>query len=465
MVQVRAPAQPPSSSQHRQLHILFRHPGYDDRNNVLFKLHASDLDNDGQPGLFAQFAIDACAVIAGNYVGRGWLSLLRNGSDPIDPTSTLRERSYYYHLDAADDPYAIVPNFRQWTYPHDRLPPHWQQLAPESNIASSSIALAPSNLTTALLLRDGSCRLSGCREQLQVAHVVPQSEVDWWRANDMSRYNTGSAATLDDTANALLLRADLHIAFDKPRIALVPKPATNGSMRLVAHLLEYSPELEHLYHNRELHTSAVGVDMLYARFAWSVFTLLDAFLECKIDRRLALRASDARLFDARGFVAAVNCELFSSATTRKRSQSPKKRKPERDTVTEYEESEEVAAGISRKRRLTSHARTTSPGVNSAKRTCWDSSRSVSTSEETSSPSPLTPTHSSMDSQLDSRASSPLPVSLLAQVWLETDRQRSDPDGKWNKEHKWARHVWNGQTLTSDEVGRWFEACGIEIRDV
>jgi hypothetical protein len=141
----------------------------------------------------------------------------------------------------------------------------------------------------------------------------------------MSRYNTGSAATLDDTANALLLRADLHIAFDKPRIALVPKPATDGSMRLVAHLLEYSPKLEDLYHNRELHTSAVGVDMLYARFAWSVFTLLDAFLECKIDRRLALRATDARLFDARGFVAAVNCELFSSTTTRKRSQSPKKR--------------------------------------------------------------------------------------------------------------------------------------------
>jgi hypothetical protein len=31
--------------------------------------------------------------------------------------------------------------------------------------------------------------------------------------------------------------------------------------------------------------------------------------------------------------------------------------------------------------------------------------------------------------------------------------------------KYARHVWNGQTLTSDEVGRCFEACGIEIRDV
>jgi hypothetical protein len=190
MVQVRPPAQPPSSSQRRQLHILFRHPGYDDSNNVLSKLHASDVDNDGKPGLFAQFAIDACAMIAGNDVGRGWLSLLREGGDPIDPISTLRERSYYFHFDDTDNPYAVVPSFRQWAYPHDRLPPHWQQLAPDSNIASSSIAFAPFTLTTALFIRDGSCRLSECREQLQVAQVVPQSEVDWWRVNDMPRNNT-----------------------------------------------------------------------------------------------------------------------------------------------------------------------------------------------------------------------------------------------------------------------------------
>jgi hypothetical protein len=78
---VRAPAQPLSSFQHRQLHIPFRHPSYDDCNNVLFKLHAADLDNDGQPSLFAQFAIDACGVIVGNYVGQAWLSLLRDGSN------------------------------------------------------------------------------------------------------------------------------------------------------------------------------------------------------------------------------------------------------------------------------------------------------------------------------------------------------------------------------------------------
>jgi hypothetical protein len=268
---------------------------------------------------------------------------------PRSTPSTLRERSYYFHLDAADEPYPIVPNFRQWTYPHDRFPPHWQQLAPDTNPTSSSVTLAPSNLTTALLIRDGSCRISGCREQLQVAHVVPQSELDWWKENDMSRYKTGSTATLDDTANALLLRVDLHIAFDKPRVALVPKPAADGSMRLVAHLLEYSPELEQLYHNRELHPTAVGVDMLYARFAWSVFTLLDVFLECNIDRRLTLRASDARLAGARGFVTAANCELVSSTAARRRLQSPKKRKLDRDTVTEAQESAVPPTSTSLKR--------------------------------------------------------------------------------------------------------------------
>ncbi|KAH6383612.1 hypothetical protein HBI60_256340 [Parastagonospora nodorum] len=59
MVQLRAPTQPPSSIQRRQLQILFRHPGYDDDNNVLFKLQAPDTDDHGQPGLLAQFAIEA----------------------------------------------------------------------------------------------------------------------------------------------------------------------------------------------------------------------------------------------------------------------------------------------------------------------------------------------------------------------------------------------------------------------
>ncbi|KAF2621125.1 hypothetical protein BU25DRAFT_483989, partial [Macroventuria anomochaeta] len=161
-------------------------PSYNDGNNVLFKLHAPNTDDNGQPGFFAQLAIDACAVIAEDYADQGWLLLSRDGQRPNQPTSTLRQRSYYFHLKAADVLYANVPNFRQWSYPHDRLTPHRQQLARDLNTVPSSITLTPSNLTSALVICNGSCGLSGCCEQLQIARVVPQSELDWWRANDMS---------------------------------------------------------------------------------------------------------------------------------------------------------------------------------------------------------------------------------------------------------------------------------------
>jgi len=406
MVEIYAPVQRPEPPLREQLHILFLHPSYDDNNNVLFKLHAPDTDQNGQPGLFAQFAIDACAVIAGDCAGRGWLSLSRDGSDPVEATSTLCKDSYYFHLSDVDSPYAIVPSFRQWSYPHGRLPPHWQQLQYVSDTVSASVNLTTSNLTTAVFIRDRSCRLSGCRDELQVAHLVPDAELDWWEANGMSRYNTGSAATLDDTANALLLRADLHITFDSPSVVFVPKPATDGSMRLVAHALEHSPELEHLYHNHELHPTAVGINMLYARFAWSIFTLLDTFLESKVDRRLALRTTDTGLGDAWGFVTAANCELFSTAASRKRS----------------------------------------------------------ISEDPPLPLPRAPTDSSVSPPRHG-SSRPLPAPSLAQSWLENERQRSDPDGTWDKEREWAQEVWNGRTLTGDEIERWFAVNGIEMRDV
>lgn len=93
MVKLRAPARPLSAPLHRQLQTFFRHPGYDDSNKVLFKLHAPDTDNTpdtddtGKPSLFAQFAIDTCAMITGDCAGRGWISLLRDGSTRVDPAS------------------------------------------------------------------------------------------------------------------------------------------------------------------------------------------------------------------------------------------------------------------------------------------------------------------------------------------------------------------------------------------
>lgn len=120
------------------------------------------------------------------------------------------------------------------------------------------------------------------REEIQVAHIVPQAELDWWLANDLSRYNNGRGNTLDDTVNAMLLPAGLHIAFDMSQFVFVPKPSSNGGeQRLVFHLLEPSPEYEHYHHNRELREPTVSAKVLFARRRRVLFLLLEAFLSCK----------------------------------------------------------------------------------------------------------------------------------------------------------------------------------------
>ncbi|KAI0570125.1 hypothetical protein TUN199_11183 [Pyrenophora tritici-repentis] len=149
----------------------------------------------------------------------------------------------------------------------------------------------------------------------------------------MSQYNRSSTSSIDDTGNAMLLQASLYIAFNRPRFVFVPKPSGNdGGMRLVLHLLEPSAEFAHLYHNRELQQSDVDIEILFARFAWTLFPLLEAFLSCKKDRRLTVRTtSHDQILDG-GYFTAAACERFSMSSTRTRSVSPKKRKPDEGAI-------------------------------------------------------------------------------------------------------------------------------------
>jgi hypothetical protein len=500
MLQIRPPSisstlQPPS-----RFFIFFRHPGYDDSNNVLFKLHASDTatacSRDGEPaqpsraGLYAQFALDACAIIADNR-NDGWLSTDRDPelarNNRVAATSILHARSYYFHLegtDGSDLPYPIVPSFREWRFPHDRLPAHWAQLLSSSNTTSNA-PFTPSNLTAALTVRDGCCRITGHKEELQVAHIVPQMEVDWWQANDMARYNNGQGYSLDDTANVMLLRADLHIAFDKPRFVFVPKPSDGRGIRLVFHLLGSSDEYEHYHHNRELHESKVSAELLFARFAWTLFPLLGAFLSCKEDRRLTLRILTHNQMLSRRFFSAADCERFSQPTSRKRSQSPKKRKPDGDVpdsapvdgaVVHTRANRPAALPNPRKRTNTSENNSIFPPDHPRGRT---KRRKPSPCPALSLPSSSTPTPSSSHSpssssepffQLEhaevscaiaSSISAPA-ISDLVQQWLLNERLRSDHEHKWMQDSIWADQVWAGKSLAGHEVKRWLELSGCEV---
>lgn len=113
--------------------ILFRHPGYDDEINVLFTLFSPDkatvITDQGtsitRQGLYAQFALDACGIIAGNrWDGSLSESKYLTPAIKIEPNSLLMQTEYYFHLPIHDSAtlYPVVPNFRQWRFPHNNLP-------------------------------------------------------------------------------------------------------------------------------------------------------------------------------------------------------------------------------------------------------------------------------------------------------------------------------------------------------
>ena len=58
----------PSTNAHNcKLQIFFRYLGYGNGNSVPLKLYISCTDEIRKCGVYAQFMLDACAIVAGNY--------------------------------------------------------------------------------------------------------------------------------------------------------------------------------------------------------------------------------------------------------------------------------------------------------------------------------------------------------------------------------------------------------------
>jgi hypothetical protein len=276
MVQLRAPTQPPSLLQRRQFQTLSRHPSYHDGSNVLFKLQAPDTDDHGQPGLLGQVAVDACTIVAGDAIEVGCLHRTMATPRSIPPARCA-------------DVATISTTMPPTRYPHDRLLPHWQQLAPDINPASSSVTLAP--LSCAMACVASADAVSSCR--------LRTSCLNWrsiggrrTKCHDTTRAQQPGLTTRPTRSSC----APIYISLSTSLALLsCPSRLPTAVCNWLRNCLNKSTELEHLHHNRELHPTSVGVDMLYARFAWSVFTLLDAFVEYKIDRRLSASFFDNRL--------------------------------------------------------------------------------------------------------------------------------------------------------------------------
>jgi hypothetical protein len=105
---------------------------------------------------------------------------------------------------------------------------------------------------------------------------------------------------IDDSANLVTLRADLHMIFDKNLFTIVPKPSGIDSYAFLVHVLKDAKggkgELVPSYHNRSIRPEAASAhsqEALFARFALSIFPLVQSFFDTDISRYLAVKSPES----------------------------------------------------------------------------------------------------------------------------------------------------------------------------
>ncbi|TGJ79384.1 hypothetical protein E0Z10_g9373 [Xylaria hypoxylon] len=371
--------------------ISFRHPAYPVSANDLLCLSA--IDDDPVRGIDYNIALVACGIIACNKWHQAWFGEKCEGGDeeldryrrvprPKNGILPYKESPYYFFVNEdVKYKYPVVPSFEHWPFPHKSLPDGWKRMCPPSTSGGETVTL-PEDHRIATSMRDRGCRITGYLQGTEIAHLVPTQAMGWFEVNLMKQYCRHKIRInpVDDDANMLMLRRDLHFMFDQRQLVVVPKVnskattqiQTEGQQHLtreqiiptspigptcsdqptypVIHVLlpDGHDELRTLYHNRLLQptfvsASDIAPEFLFARFAWAILSdeyyrlLKSDWLQYRVlifDPETGKRQEQ----DMRRKALDQNVHLFSRRS-RSRNVSPRKRRIEsvEDEVGDYDD--------------------------------------------------------------------------------------------------------------------------------
>jgi hypothetical protein len=140
---------------------------------------------------------------------------------------------------------------------------------------------------------------------------------------------------LDEPENVMLLRADIHKAWDDRNFVFVPKQNPTSSEHpseddgapprdcpFVAHVMHQDEEMMALLHNVESQALSVRPEYLFARLAWAIFSATQNFLSSGDKRLLKVWDGSSGTIEVRWFTGKECSALLRS---RQRSRSPTKR--------------------------------------------------------------------------------------------------------------------------------------------
>ena len=368
-----------------------------------------------------------------------------------------------------------------------------------------------SNITTALGLRDAfKCQISACEEGYEKAHFVPVKYSAWFHANDLVRYIFNSSwagpRAVDDIRNMILLRADLHKAFDDIKFTFIPKKEEfepRSKITYVLHMLSHSTELVKLYHNVQLQASEKLVpQFLLARLALSIFPMFEGFLlNPRISRKIMTQ--DGGIHEANP----AECQSYTSQVgARSRPASPEKgssaSSPKRRRLDDLQEEEDHYTSSGHKNKRARISITADEEIildpacgphntqsNALPTPCFqDQSGSSEQQEQTanalldlvnppalSQPSTfLQSGHDDEANTSDSAQSEYTPAEdpidhdeegrylKIRTAALAAERERSDRDGVYKKELEWAQKELMRKECDPASIRKLYEICGYEL---
>lgn len=287
-------------AKHRQPRIIakirFCHPGYRDTANDLLVLPQLDGSAKTGFGVHCGTAHTACAIIAGNAF-RGYFELDATGKQRVNDRdhfdAVLTEPVYYFFVDDGKPDnyqYPVVPSFRDWEFPLDKLPWAWTQ-------ASERLGATVTMTTTMTKAGSGPCALTRFTTAVEEnkAHIIPRHEHAWFAANAMRVYGT-TFRGIDDTSNAIPLRRDVRFVFDECMLVVVPKrfPKTPPPLRFVGHMLADTEYSGHLHNTAVQHLAHNNVPLLFSHFARAVLAGVHSFITAGHHRHVLVRHARRR---------------------------------------------------------------------------------------------------------------------------------------------------------------------------
>ncbi|KAJ6518750.1 hypothetical protein C8R45DRAFT_949133 [Mycena sanguinolenta] len=185
---VRQRPHPPDFVQSKQIRIL--HPGYDPSPTILL-LHVqvtkanadhNDLEDFAFPRIIAEHA---CNILADNKPGKLFTKAGSGVSyTEVSASVILPGVRYYFCLDGGpfSFKYSLCLDFDSWAPPIE-LPEPWlhdHRNTSDHDMDLNAIGRSAGAASVAVRMEDEKCLMTGTKERLEAAYLVPKSSATWF---------------------------------------------------------------------------------------------------------------------------------------------------------------------------------------------------------------------------------------------------------------------------------------------